>query len=325
MRAREPRGTAAGEEAVAAAAAGAGTLYVVATPIGNLGDVTLRALETLRSVRLIAAEDTRHTRALLSRFEIHTPLTSYHHHNRAQRLPRLLAELARGDVALVADAGTPAISDPGQELVAAAAAAGHQIVAVPGPSSVAAAVSIAGLDAVPFHFLGFLPRRAPARRRVLAQAATWPGALVLFEAPHRLRALLADLLATLGDRRVAVCGELTKLYEQVHRGTLSEAAAHFERAAPRGEYTLVVAGHVGAAEPAAPASPAHLAPAAVRRRFEALQEELGGRRPALAALAAETGQPRKTLYRQLIQPSAVQPCSRQGPAAPARGGAGGDV
>ena len=310
MRARKPRGppagrrrprpAAAGQGTGAAAVVGAGTLYVVATPIGNLGDVTLRALETLRSVRLIAAEDTRHTRALLSHFEIRTPLTSYHHHNRAQRLPRLLTELARGDLALVADAGTPAISDPGQELVAAAAAAGHQVVAVPGPSSVAAALSVAGLDAVPFHFLGFLPRRAPERRRVLAQAATWPGALVLFEAPHRLRALLSDLLTTLGDRRVAVCGELTKLYEQVYRAPLSEAMAHFERAAPRGEYTLVVAGHPSAAGPAVTASAADPAPDAVRRRFEALEAEVGDRRRALAALAAETGQPRKALYRELL-------------------------
>jgi 16S rRNA (cytidine1402-2'-O)-methyltransferase len=283
----------------------AGKLYVVGTPIGNLGDITLRALDTLRTVRLIAAEDTRRTGNLLRHYAISARLVSFHEHNGAARLPRLLAALAEGDVALVTDAGTPLVSDPGQELVAAAAAAGFEVVAVPGPSSVVAALSVAGFRAAPFHFLGFLPRRGAERRRVLQQAAGWPGTLVLFEAPHRLRAALADIHDVCGERGVAVCCELTKLHEQVFRGTLAQAAQHFAGVEPRGEFTLVVA---GAAEPVPtdPLGPAAnvpgdlTSPLRLRRRFEALQVQLGDRRRALAQVAAESGQPRKALYRLLV-------------------------
>ena len=280
-----------------------GRLYVVATPIGNLGDITLRALETLRAVALVAAEDTRRTGALLRHFRIDTPLVSYHAHNRVARLPRLLAALAQGDLALVSDAGTPAISDPGQELIAAAGAAGHEIVAVPGPSAPIAALAVSGLSASLFHCAGFLPRRASQRRRCLAQMAGWPGTLILFEAPHRLRGTLADLLDVLGDRQVAVCCELTKLFEQVLRTTLAAAAAHFQAVEPRGEFTLVVAG-AGTLEQRTPEAPPS---ARLRQRYAALLSQLGDRKQALRALAAETRLPRKTLYAALLAPDAAGP------------------
>jgi 16S rRNA (cytidine1402-2'-O)-methyltransferase len=284
------------QEGAAGPARGTGKLYVVATPIGNLGDITLRALDVLRAVRLIAAEDTRHTRKLLAHYEIRARLTSYHEHNRAARLPALLGELDRGDIALVSDAGTPLISDPGQELVAAAAAAGREIVAIPGPSSLAAALSVAGFDATPSHFLGFLPRRPGPRRQVLHGARSWPGALVIFEAPHRLLAVLGDLLEVLGDRRLAVCSDLTKLHERVQRSTIGEAIQAAERVPPRGEFTLVVAG----APQTPPASAESPDPARLQARFEVLQKTHGSRPSALSALAAETGAPRKTLYRLLV-------------------------
>jgi 16S rRNA (cytidine1402-2'-O)-methyltransferase len=277
-----------------------GRLFVVATPIGHLGDITLRALDTLRSVRLVAAEDTRRTAQLLRHYQIQVPLLSYHEHNRRERLPRLLAELQAGDVALVSDAGTPGISDPGQELVAAAAGAGHQVVPIPGPSAIIAAVAVAGLPAEPFHFAGFLPRRPAQRRAHLQSMATWPGLIVLFEAPHRLRPSLADLADVLGDRPVVVCSELTKLFENVLRTTLSQAVEYFRHHEPRGEFTLVVGG--AASTPAAGVAAAAGAGDATarRQRFEALCAALGDRRRALAALAAETGLPRKRLYAELI-------------------------
>jgi 16S rRNA (cytidine1402-2'-O)-methyltransferase len=169
-------------------------------------------------------------------------MISYQTHNRAQRLPRLLAALEDGDVALVADAGTPLVSDPGQELVAAAAERGHPVIPIPGASAPVASLSVAGLPALPFHFIGFLPRRSSERRAALQASAAWPGALIAFEAPHRLVAALRDALDVLGDRRVAVCCELTKLYEHVLRTTLSAAVTHYQSHPPRGEFTLVVEG-----------------------------------------------------------------------------------
>lgn len=227
-----------------------GTLYVVATPIGNLEDITLRAMRVLREAPLIAAEDTRVTRRLLSAYEIKTPLLSYNEHNQRARTPRLLEALEQGDVALVSDAGTPVLSDPGLELVQAAVERGHKVVAVAGPSALAAAVSVAGLPTQEFTFVGFLPRKGKERRQALERLAKEGRAFVLYEAPHRIQATLSDLKEALGDRRVAACRELTKFYEEVFRGSLSEASAHF--AEPRGEFTLVVEGGApaSAAEPA---------------------------------------------------------------------------
>lgn len=216
------------------------TLHVVATPIGNLEDVSLRSLKVLASVGLIAAEDTRITRRLLSRHGISTRLTSYHEHSPPSRLASLLATLGDSDVALVCDAGTPGINDAGRELVREASNAGAGVVAVPGPSSVVAAISVSGLDVSGFVFLGYLPRAKNDRRRLLTGRADERLALVALETPRRLRASLADVLDVLGDRPIAVCRELTKLHEEVFRGRISEAISHFTE--PRGEFTLVIEG-----------------------------------------------------------------------------------
>ena len=218
-------------------------LYVVATPIGNLEDLTLRALKVLREADLIAAEDTRVTRKLLSRYEIRTPVTSYHEHNKRSKLPVLLRELKHKTVAVVSDAGVPGVSDPGAELVAAAAEAGVQVAVIPGPSAATAAIAASGLAVPEYVYLGFLPRREGERRKALESTAGDGRVLVAFEAPHRLLSSLADILDTLGDRRIAVCRELTKLHEEVFRGTVSGALSHFD--SPRGEFTLVIEGAAG--------------------------------------------------------------------------------
>ena len=224
-----------------------GNLYLIATPIGNLEDITLRALRLLGEVPLIAAEDTRTIRKLLTRHEIAAPkLLSYTDRNRKARTAALLAALEGGDIALVSEAGTPAISDPGVHLVQAALAAGHRVVPIPGPSAVIAALAASGLPTRRFHYLGFLPRQPGQRRRLLREAATIPDTLVAFESPHRLRQTLADLIEAFGDRQIAVCRELTKLHEELFRGTPTEALEHFAR--PRGEFTLVIEG-AGRAKP----------------------------------------------------------------------------
>ncbi len=219
-------------------------LFVVATPIGNLEDVTLRALRVLAAVSLIAAEDTRTARVLLRRYDIRRPLVSYNEHNRGRRIPEILERLAAGDVALACDAGTPAISDPGVEHVDAARAAGHAVVAVPGPSAAVAALSIAGLRTRSYRFEGFLPRGAGALRRLLEAAASDAAALVAFESPRRLRATLGVVAEALPERRIAVCRELTKLHEEAFVGTAAEGLARFE--APKGEVVLIIEGAAAA-------------------------------------------------------------------------------
>lgn len=220
-----------------------GTLYLVATPIGNLEDLTYRARRILGEVDLIACEDTRHTRLLLTHYGITTPAVSFHEHNETSRGPELLARLRRGErVAVVSDAGTPALSDPGYVLVREATAAGIPVVSVPGPSAVMVALTASGLPTDRFLFLGFLPRRAGERRRALEAVAALPFTLVLFEAPHRIAAVLEDIRETLGDRRVALGRELTKKFEEIVRGTAGEAAAHLRAHPPRGEFTIVVEG-----------------------------------------------------------------------------------
>ena len=223
------------------------TLYIVATPIGNLEDITLRALHVLGEVSLIAAEDTRTTRKLLSHYDIDTPCTSYHDHNRVSKLPVILEALSQGDVALVSDAGTPAISDPGAELAAAAQDAGHTVVPIPGPSALTAALSVAGIDTDEFIYLGFLPRRGGPRRKLFESLGGEHRAWIAFEAPHRLTATFTDIHEKLGDRQVVVCRELTKLHEEVFRGTVTDALEHFTE--PRGEFTLIVRGADVTAEP----------------------------------------------------------------------------
>ncbi len=221
-----------------------GTLYLVATPIGNLEDLSPRAVRILREAKLIAAEDTRHTAKLLNHFDIQTPLTSYFEHNKLTKLDRILASLADGDVALVSDAGTPAVNDPGYELVRAALAAGYDVRPVPGPSSPIAALSVSGLPTDAFLYLGYLPHKASERRNLLAQIANLRYTLLFLESPHRLVNSLEDLLAVLGDRPVCVAREMTKLYEEFWRGSLRGAVEEFKAREVRGEFTLVVGGQL---------------------------------------------------------------------------------
>jgi 16S rRNA (cytidine1402-2'-O)-methyltransferase len=218
------------------------TLFLVATPIGNLDDISARALRVLREVRQVLAEDTRHTTRLLHHYGIHTPLLSYHEHNKAQRQERVLAALAEGDVALVSDAGTPALNDPGYELVRAALQAGYTVTPIPGPCAPIAALVASGLPTDAFLYLGYLPRKSTQRRRLLADISSQPYTLVFLEAPHRLMSALEDIRATLGDRRVSVARELTKLHEEIFRGTLGQALERFTDRPPKGEITLVIAG-----------------------------------------------------------------------------------
>jgi len=224
-----------------------GTLYLVATPIGNLEDITIRAVRVLREVGVVACEDTRHTRGLLAHLGIRTPTLSLHEHNERARIPRILGMLREGQsVAVVSDAGTPAISDPGARLVAAAVQDGFEVVPIPGASAVTAVVSLADFPADRFAFIGFLPAKAGERRRALASLARLPMALVLFEGPHRVRDTLADIESVLGPRRVVLARELTKVHEEVLRGTTTEVRAALS-AVPKGEITLLVEGAVEAA------------------------------------------------------------------------------
>jgi 16S rRNA (cytidine1402-2'-O)-methyltransferase len=272
------------------------TLYVVATPIGNLEDVTLRALRVLREVSLIAAEDTRTTRKLLSHHGIRTRLLSYNEHNKAARIPRLLAALGEGDVALVSEGGTPAISDPGLDLVAAAVEAGFAVTPIPGPSAVTAALAVSGLPTRQFTYLGFLPRRSGERRRLLASLRYDPRTVLAFESPHRLRRSLEDLRREWGDRRLAVCRELTKAFEEVFRGRISEALERF--AEPRGEFTLVVEGATDAPPP----------PLEEARRDLLLRRQAGEpARRAVPEVAKRYGLPRRQVYRMWLETGPAPP------------------
>lgn len=275
-----------------------GTLFLVATPIGNLEDISVRALRTLREVGLIAAEDTRRTRQLLSHFEISTPLTSYFEHNKLAKLDSIVAALETGDVALVSDAGTPNLSDPGYELVRAGLAAGHAVVPIPGPSALLAALVASGLPSDSFVYLGFLPRKANERRQLLASVAAEPRTLVVFEAPHRLLESLADIQAVLGDRPVAVARELTKLHEEIVRAPASQARRHFEQKEVLGEITLVVGG--------APAAP--VAWDAEHVRAELARRVSGGAQKKVAArqVAQLSGWPQRDVYRMATEPPLSQ-------------------
>ena len=215
-------------------------LYVVATPIGNLEDISLRALRVLREVKLIAAEDTRKTRRLLNAYNIETPLTSYHEHSKRAKLDYLLGYLEKEDLALVSEAGMPGLSDPGYDLIVAAIERGISVVSVPGPSAVITALVVSGLPTDQFVFVGFLPRRKGQRQRLLRSISDEARTIVAFEAPHRVREALTDIEEILGDRRVSVCRELTKVHEEVFRGRMSQAREHF--AEPRGEFSLVIEG-----------------------------------------------------------------------------------
>ena len=268
-------------------------LYVTATPIGNLGDVTLRALEVLGTADVIACEDTRITARLLHRYDIATPLTPYHEHNARSAGPRLLRRLAEGQiVVLVADGGTPLISDPGYRLVRAAIAADVHVTTLPGPSAVIAALSIAGLPTDRFLFAGFLPPRSSARRRVLGELAAVPASLVVFESPRRLAASLADMAAVLGPREAALGRELTKRFEEVRRGHLDALAETYAALPPpRGEIVVVIA------------PPGRGAAVAAADADALLRTALERAPPARAAaeVARATGRSRRDLYARALQ------------------------
>ena len=268
------------------------TLYIVPTPIGNLEDITLRALRVLQEADLIAAEDTRVTRKLLARYEITTPVTSFHEHSRHAKLGELLDRLVESDIALVSDAGTPTINDPGQGLVAAAAAEGFDIVSLPGASAVTTALAASGIEVDGFVYVGFLPRERSQRARLLSSISGEQRAVVAFETPHRLASALADMRETLGDRRVAVCREVTKLHEEIYRGTISEAISHFTE--PRGEFTLVIEG--ATLEPTAEREEdaVKLLAAAKKRGMTA--------RDAIAEVGSVTGISRRKLYSSWLKP-----------------------
>ena len=269
----------------------AGTLYVVATPLGNLGDLSPRAADTLKRVSAVAAEDTRHSKPLLNHAGSHAELVSFHSHSSERALARILRILEEGrDVALITDAGTPAISDPGVELVAAARERGIPIVTIPGPTAVAASLCVSGFGADRYVFLGFLPRKGSDRRRLLLTAAQSEWTVVLFESPNRVTQLLTDLIEVCGpERQVAVSRELTKVFEETRGGTLQELSEHYAEAPVRGEVTVVLS---GTGKPRVEERPADAA-----ERAKALLEEGLSRKDAADRLAEETGISRNTAYR----------------------------
>ena len=264
------------------------TLYVVATPIGNLEDITLRAIRVLREVDLIASEDTRVTRKLLSRYGIDTPQTSYHEHNRRAKLSKILSVLSEKDVALASDAGTPGINDPGAELVAAAAQEGHSVVPIPGASAVTSAIAVSGLNITGFLYLGYLPRKRADCKDLLESVKWNQRVIVALESPHRLNSALSDLLATLGDRRIVVCREMTKLHEEVFRGTVSESITYFREL--RGEFTLVIEGAVDV--------PASLSvdDGDVIKRLAQLRADGARAKEVVSRVAIETGLSKRRVY-----------------------------
>ena len=267
------------------------TLYVVATPIGNLEDISLRALRILREVKLIAAEDTRKTKRLLVTYDIKTPMTSYHEHNKRSKLDYILGRLEDGDVALVSEAGMPGMSDPGYELIAAAHQRGIPVVPIPGPSAVVTALVISGLPTDRFVYIGFLPHKANARQRLLESVAHEYGTIVALESPHRLLATLNAILLILGDRKIAICRELTKIHEEVFRGTISQAIKHFTR--PRGEFTLVIEGKREKDKPQLTED--------IERQLHYMYQSGVTAKEAIAKISGETGLPRKELYRAWLR------------------------
>jgi len=282
-----------------------GVLYLVATPIGNLEDITLRALRLLREVAVAAVEDTRRTRALLSHFKIPARVVSLHEHNERARAPELIARLLAGEsVALVSDAGTPGLSDPGTQLVRQAAESGIPVVALPGASAFVTALVASGLPTAPMTFLGFLPTAPTERQRVLDAHRPVPYTLVLYEAPHRLLKTLSAIKEAWGDRRIAVARELTKLHEEVFRGTLTEAIQRFTARPPRGEFTLVIAGAearaaVGSRDGAGAGADPHAGEAAQAMLRAALKEGLAPFE-AVRRTAEATGLRRNAVYRMWL-------------------------
>lgn len=267
------------------------TLYLVGTPIGNLEDITLRALRVLKEVPLVAAEDTRHAKILFQRYEIKTPLVSYHEQGVVNRAAQLVEKLRQHDVALITDAGMPSISDPGFGLVRAAIDAGIRVEVIPGASAVPTAVAVSGLPSDRFTFVGFLPRMPSERRTLLKSFLYHQLTLVAFESPYRVKGALEDIATELGERPIAVCRELTKMYEEVFRGTAKEALAHFT--SPKGEFTLVIGGATEKAKPPAKESDVEKIIAEVRRKGVPPRE-------AVNEIAKRTGKKKREAYQMWV-------------------------
>ncbi len=275
-----------------------GVLYLCATPIGNLEDMTYRAVRVLKEVAAIAAEDTRHTRKLLSHFDIHTPLVSYHEHNKAVRGPELIDRLLHGeDIALVSDAGMPGISDPGLDLTRQAINAGITVTPVPGANAALAALVCSGLDTTLFIFVGFLPKARKKRKELIASLISQPYTLILYEAPHRLKETLAELQAVFGDRQAVAARELTKKFEEFVRGTLASLQAHFTANAPRGEFALLIEGNttIMAEQPDENNTELSLQEAVMKLVATGIQKK-----DAIRLVASQRGLPRREVYQLML-------------------------
>ena len=277
-----------------------GILYLVATPIGNLEDITLRALRVLKEVSLIAAEDTRTARKLLTHFEIAKPITSYFEHNKRAKLEAILDALERGDVAVISEAGTPGLSDPGYELVCAALARDFRVVPIPGANALTAALVASGLPTDQFVFLGFLPRQKSARRKFLQSVADESRTLIAYEAPHRVRASLEDLAEILGNRAICIARELTKLYEEFFRGSVNDARKHFAAHAPRGEFTIVIAGKTAASSEQSTVNSEQWSNARIVSAVRELMTAGVARTEAAKRVARESGRERREIYQLAI-------------------------
>ena len=272
-----------------------GTLYLCATPIGNLEDITYRTVRCLREADLIAAEDTRHTKQLLSAYEIDTPLTSYHEHNKAEKGPLLIQKLQEGTMlALVSDAGMPAICDPGSDLVRLAIEAGIPVVPLPGPNAGLTGLIASGMDTTRFTFIGFLPKTQKHRLPVLERIKQYEGTLIFYEAPHRIQHVLTEITAVLGDRQAVLCRELTKKYEQYMRGTLSQLQHELAAQGTRGEFVILVAG----------AEPENLAAADGNVDYASLVQELMDqgvdKKEAVRMVARRCGVPKRSVYQAAL-------------------------
>ncbi len=280
---------------------GTGTLYLCATPIGNLGDMTFRAVETLKKVSLIAAEDTRHTRKLTSHFDIHVPLTSYHEHNKQTKGPELVAKLLAGqDIALVSDAGLPGISDPGEELTQLAVQAGITVIPIPGACAALTALMASGLSTRGFLFAGFLPKATAARRIRLQALRSYPETLVFYESPHQLQKTLGELQTVLGDRQAVIGRELTKIHEEFYRAPLSELAASFRQNPPRGEFVILVAGSDGETE-LAENSPIQRTDESIRQEVERRVAAGENKKDAIRMIASQWGLSRRRVYQLALE------------------------
>lgn len=277
-----------------------GTLYLCPTPLGNLEDMSFRAVRVLKEAAAVAAEDTRHTIKLLNHFDIHVPLISYHEHNKAERGPEIIKRLLQGEtIALVSDAGMPGISDPGVDLVRLAIEQNVPVVPLPGPNAALTALIASGLDTTLFTFVGFLPKTNKHRRELLSKLARHPYTLVFYESPHRLKATLEEIKAALGDRQAVAARELTKKFEEFVRGTLGSIGQHFNEHQPRGEFTLIVAGDPGGEAVAAASD--NLGDLDVIPAVQTLIKRGVNKKDAIREVASQKGLPKRQVYQAVLE------------------------